>query len=326
MPLCGASVHPPREALLRQKRRRQSRFTFGLFLATLIALLPVCPLDAQRVPLDSVRLSDTTVVYELTLVDGSRIVGRIQMLTADSVRIASSVANITVARSTVRLVNEHAASALRGGALWWENPHPTRLLFAPTAIPLRRKEVYVADFWIFFASAAVGVTDRFTIGGGSTLVPGLDFNENIFYLLPKLTVVKTPKFNLALGALAAHLGVGKSDDIYSTAQSRSLGVLYGVATAGSRESNLSLGAGWGYAEDKISNRPVLTIGGQHRLAKRVALISENWILPFEGNGSGFISYGVRLVGEKISIDLALGNIPKEFFFPGIPLVGVAFKF
>ncbi|MBC8089857.1 MAG: hypothetical protein H7Z40_21565 [Phycisphaerae bacterium] len=304
---------------------RTSPLLLCTLLMVLFAWMPARPVHAQRVALDSVRLNDSTIVHELTLTDGSRIVGRIQRVTADSVRIASSVANITVARRTVQSVSERAASALRGGSLWWENPHPTRLLFAPTAIALRRGDAYVADFWIFFVSAAVGVTDRLTIGGGSTLVPGLDFNQNIFYLLPKLTVVKTPKFNLALGALAAHLGLGKSD-IYGNAESRSLGVLYGVATAGSRESNLSLGAGWGYAEDKISNRPVLTIGGQHRVGKRVALISENWILPFEGNGSGFISYGVRLLAEKVSIDLALGNVPDQMFFPGIPLVGVAFKF
>jgi hypothetical protein len=43
---------------------------------------------------------------------------------------------------------------------------------------------------------------------------------------------------------------------------------------------------------------------------------------------GFVSYGVRMLGEKIAVDLALGSPvgAEEFYFPGIPLLGFAIKF
>ncbi len=281
------------------------------------------PAAAQRTSLDSVRVNDTTVVHAITLIDGSRIVGRITRVSADSVRIASAVASVTVARSTVRQVSQFRSTALRNGELWTENPHATRLIFAPTAIPLRKGEGYFSDFWIFLVSSAVGVTDRFTVGGGMSLLPGVDLNENIFFVLPKFTVVRRPTFALAVGALAAHLGIGSSDNL-GTNTNRSLGVLYGVATTGSRESNLSLGVGWGYVGGTLSDRPVVTVGGQHRVSRRVALISENWFLPFD-DGSA-VSYGLRFIGEKIAVDLAFATPLHDAIFPGVPLLGFTFKY
>jgi hypothetical protein len=296
-----------------------------LFFAALAAVAYATPVHAQRTVLDSVRIDDSTVVHAITLTNGSRIVGRIRSVTPDSVRIVSSAVSTTVARSTVREVRQFPATAMRNGELWLENPHATRLIFAPTGIPLRKGEGYFADFWIFLLSTAVGVTDKFTIGGGMTLIPGLSIEKNVFYLLPKYTVVDRPSLKFAVGALAAHVGVS-DDDAFSPEGSRSLGVLYGVATTGSRERNLSLGAGWGYVGGTLEKTPVITLGGQHRVSRRIVLISDNWILPFDGDASGVISYGIRFIGEKIAVDLALANSPDDFIFPGIPLLGFAIKY
>jgi hypothetical protein len=292
-------------------------------------LLPViaAPLRAQQVPLDSVRVDDPALVYAVTLANATTLVGRITMVSADSVRIASAAMTATVARREVRTVRAYPATALHDGVLWPENPHATRLLFAPTAIPLRRGEGYFADFWIFFASAATGVTDRFTLGAGMSLFPSDNFADNIFYALPKYTVVSQPKLKVALGALMASVPWDSNDD--GSRRRQSLGILYGVATTGSRESNLTLGAGWGYVGGTLADKPVITLGGQHRATKRIALISENWFVPFDGNDvGGFVSYGVRMLGEKIAVDLALGSPvgAEEFYFPGIPLLGFAIKF
>lgn len=286
-------------------------------------LLPIvaAPLRAQLVPLDSVRIDDPALVYAVTLSNATTLIGRITLVSADSVRVVSVAMTATVARREVRTVRAYAATALHDGVLWPENPHATRLLFAPTAIPLRRGESYVADFWIFFASAATGITDRFTLGAGMSLFPSDNLADNIFYALPKYAVVSQPKLNVAVGALMASV----PDQGGSR---RSLGILYGVATKGSRESNLTLGAGWGYVGGSLANKPVITVGGQHRATKRIALISENWFVPFDNAVGGFVSYGVRMLGEKIAVDLALGSPvgADKFYFPGVPLLGFAFKF
>jgi hypothetical protein len=291
-------------------------------------MLPViaAPLRAQPVSLDSIRIDDPALVYAVTLTNATTLIGRITLVSADSVRVVSSAMTATVARREVRSVRAYPATALHDGVLWPENPHATRLLFAPTAIPLRRGESYVADFWIFFASAATGITDRFTLGAGMSLFPLDNFTDNLFYALPKYTVISQPRLKVALGALMASVPWSSNDD--GGRRRQSLGILYGVATTGSTESNLTLGAGWGYVGGTLANKPVITVGGQHRATKRIALISENWFIPFDNGGGGFVSYGVRMLGEKIAVDLALGSPvgADTFYFPGIPLLGFAFKF
>jgi hypothetical protein len=291
-------------------------------------MLPViaAPLRAQPVSLDSIRIDDPALVYAVTLTNATTLIGRITLVSADSVRVVSSAMTATVARREVRSVRAYPATALHDGVLWPENPHATRLLFAPTAIPLRRGEGYVADFWIFFASAATGITDRFTLGAGMSLFPLDNFTDNLFYALPKYTVISQPRLKVALGALMASVPWSSNDD--GGRRRQSLGILYGVATTGSTESNLTLGAGWGYVGGTLANKPVITVGGQHRATKRIALISENWFVPFDNGGGGFVSYGVRMLGEKIAVDLAMGSPvgADTFYFPGIPLLGFAFKF
>lgn len=276
---------------------------------------------AQRVALDAASIGDSAFVHAIYLVDGTRLVGRIMRITTDSVRVVSAAATTMLARAAIREVRQYRVTELRNGELWPENPHASRLIFAPTAIPLRTGEAYFADFWIFLVSAGVGVTDRFTVGAGMSIVPGLSLEKNVLFLLPKYAVVNQPRLKVALGALAARVGGFESG-------SKSLGILYGVATAGTRESNLTLGAGWGYLGGTLSNKPVITLGGQHRVSKRLSLISENWLFPFEGDASGVVSYGLRVLGEKISVDFAFANSINSggATFPGIPLLGFAVKF
>lgn len=294
------------------------------FLGWVLLFLAAPPVGAQRVSLDSVKVNDSTVVHAIHMREGSRIVGRIVAVTADSVRVVSASSTTTVSRGAVREVRQYAASAMHDGELWPENPHATRLLFSPTAIPLRKGEGYFSDFWLFVLSAAGGVTDRFTLGAGMTLIPGINFGDNVFYLLPKYTLVDQPRIKFAIGGLVALVGGFSSD----SRDAASVGILYGVATTGTHESNLTLGAGWGYVGDQLADKPVVTLGGQHRVSKRVALISENWFLPFEGDALGFVTYGLRFLGEKLAVDFAFGNTLERGgqLFPGVPLLGFSVKF
>ena len=288
-------------------------------VGVLCASLAATPLQAQRIPLDSLSVTDSSLVCTMVLVDGSKLVGRITAVSADSIRFQSAAAMISLARSAVREVRLASASNMHNGELWPENPHATRLLFSPTAIPLRKGESYFSDFWIFLASAAIGVTDRFTLGAGMTLVPSSDFSKNVFYLLPKYTVVDRPTTKIAIGALMAHVP-------FDAGSSNSVGVLYGVGTLGGRENNVTLGAGWGYVGGTLSSTPVMTLGGQRRVGRRLALISENWFVPSRLSDGGIITYGVRILGDAIAVDLAFANQPKDLIFPGIPLLGFAIRF
>lgn len=277
-------------------------------------------LRAQRVQLDSARVGDEAVVHSLQLQDGSRLVGLITRVTADSVTVRAPGGLLTVARPVVVNVSEYSASRMRNGQLWPESPHTTRLLFSPTATPLEEGEGYFADFWIFLGSAAVGITDRFTLGAGATLFPWAG-TDNLFFLLPKYTVVNRPRGSLAVGGLLGSIGGSGSGR-------NSLGILYGVGTLGSRESNFTAGLGWGYARGEIADRPMITLGLLHRTSRGTALVSENWIIPLDSEDAvGLLSLALRLFGERVSVDAGAGlGLGEGGSSPLIPLLGFAWKF
>lgn len=63
-----------------------------------------------------------------------------------------------------------------------------------------------------------------------------------------------------------------------------------------------------------------------RARRRVALISENWFFPDDGSYPGLWSFGLRFLGERIAVDLALVNSFEDPSTPGVPWLGFAFRF
>ena len=295
-----------------------------LVLAILLGNVLVAPTaDAQRtIPVDSVRLGDTTLVHRVRMLDGTTFIGRIVAVSAASFTITTSSGTFTVDRLRIDTVTEVGAERVRRGVIWDANTHQTRLLFSPTAFPLDRGEGYYANFWLFLSTVAVGVTDRFTVGAGLTTFPTSDITANMFFFLPKFTVVQRERFAAAVGALAMSVPGWDAERV-------SLGIVYGVTTFGEPDGHLTLGAGWGYVEDRIADRPVLTVGGLKRTSRSIALITENWIFPSDEGFRALTTYGFRFLGERLSADLAFGNFiggGATILVPGIPLVGFAFRF
>jgi len=76
---------------------------------------------------------------------------------------------------------------------------------------------------------------------------------------------------------------------------------------------------------EFADKPMLMIGGQTRLSRRMSLVTENWVFP--GADDALISYGCRFFGETMSIDLGFLNVLGEgALFPGIPYIDFVVKF
>lgn len=271
--------------------------------------------QASRQPV--IRVADSTFVQIVTVRDGSSLVGRITAITSDSVRLTTRIATLTIARSEISSVREVKASTMRDGEYWPPNPNNTRLLFAPTGRMLKQGEGYFSDYYLFFVGAAGGITDRISMGGGISVFPFANFSDNAFYLTPKIGVVTGEKLNVAVGALVGFAGL--TDDIGR------FGIGYGVATYGSPDASVTFGVGYGYNGGDWSNKPVVLLGGEKRLTKRLAFVTENYVLP--STNEPLVSYGLRLFGEKLSVDLAFANLlGKSAIFPGVPYIDLVVAF
>ena len=268
-----------------------------------------------------IRIADTTQVQVMRLRDGSSIVGRVSEMGADSVRFVSKAGTLSIARADIVEVREVAASALRSGEVWPASPNATRLLFAPTGRMLEKGEGYFNDTYLFLLSVHGGITSRFTLGGGMSVLPLDDFTDNALYIMPKVGVYASPKLNVAVGGLAGIVGGLVDDDVNA-----SFGILYAVGTAGSADASVSFGTGLAYAGGQFADYPVAMIGAEKRLGRRVSFVTENYLIPNDDTNA-VISYGLRFFGEKLSADLAFWNAPgNDIVFPGIPYVAFSVKF
>ena len=256
---------------------------------------------------------DADHIQIVTTVNGSTRIGRIVRKTENKIEFKTDLMTVIIPISNVKQIEKIPVSSMRNGEYWFPNPNATRLYFAPTARMLRKGKGYFADYYLFFPSVVYGITDNITIGGGVSLFPAAGVKDQLFYILPKIGIQITKRVNLAAGALVAKLPFA---DITA-------GILYGVGTYGTTETSITAGVGYGFVyyddDSATTDKPMLMLGGEKRLAKRTALVTENWLFPGADQPLG--SYGIRFFGEKLSVDLAfLTPLGADYFFPGIPYI------
>ncbi len=288
--------------------------------AALLVLL-VSPATAQETesPAGPVVLAvagpDQTQV--LVLANGSELVGRIVEVGVEHVRFLSGSMELTVPIREIRAVRAAPAAPPAGSAAWFPTSNRTRLFFAPTARPLPRGSGYVADHLFFFPSVAYGITDRFTLGAGLSLFPGVALHEQLAFVTPKVGWQVGDRTHFAVGALFAAFPRDAEED------PNRAGIAYSVGTWGEPDASLTAGFGYGFTNDGLAERPMVVLGGERRVSRRIALVTENWMFP--GLEGPLVSGGVRFLGERISVDLALARALGEED-AWLPLLSFVFAF
>lgn len=276
---------------------------------------------------------DTINSYSIFLNDGSIINGKIKAFTNDIINVdTEKLGKVKVATNDVVQIYSSISSEEKSIILG-DNPHYSRYFFAPSAIPLDKGEGYFQDIYLLFISANYAISNHTTIGAGFSILPGVDINEQVFFINAKIAYPVTEKFYLGGGGLYFSIG-----DLGGN-----IGIGYAVGTYGSYDHNITLGVGYGFTDDELMDIPVFTVCAMTRVSKRISLMTENWFitasteeeLPPDFTNTktvrefvSLVSYGLRFFGDKLSVDLAFMNVPTEgeFFFPGIPYIDFVVRF
>lgn len=269
------------------------------------------------------------------LEDGSTLNGKILEVTGDQVTVESSVGKVTISAARIKEIREVPLSDIRGGSYWFPNPNRTRLYLGPTARMTPKGEGSISSVYLFFPSVTYGLTDNISVAGGISLFPGVDFDDQLLYFTPKVGIGATKDLSFAVSALITVVpewgvdddeedGVDISVD-EDVEEPFAVGIVFGVATYGTDDKSVTFGLGYGYADEDFADKPAVIFGGEYRVARRMSLVTENWVLP--GVEPVIISYGVRFFGEGLAVDLAFINVASEDFVPvGIPYVGFTWNY
>jgi hypothetical protein len=291
-------------------KRMATRHLSTVILCSALCLAPALPVQAQTTTPAAPAQSGEVELYELVLKDGSRLFGTIER--QDDLQVVfrtQSGATITALRLDIvslRVVK----GRLEQGEFVRTDLHRSRLFFAPTGRSLEKGQVSVGVFQFIAPFVQVGVTDNFSIGGGTPLIFGIEDFDRPFWVTPKLRVFNSEKAQAAVGVL----------HVFDTSAGDSAGIAYGVGTFGTSDNAVTVGAGLAYSGD--SRGGIVMVGGERRVHRSLKLITENYVWK---NGDGILSGGVRFIGERLSADLALA-IPigagDLFAFPVVNFVYV----
>lgn len=283
----------------------------ALLLAALLTL-SAASATAQTSATPLIEIPAPEVTQELELNDGSSVIGRVESITGSRF-VFRSIAGVemTVDAVAVRSLKPFTGRVVNG-ELWREDPNTTRLFFGPTGRSLKKGEAYFGVYEVLLPFVQVGITDRLSIGAGTPLVFG-DF-ERPFWVTPKFQVARRGSTTAAIGVMH-----------FFNVDDASLGIAYGAVTQGSNDSAATLGLGYSYARtgNDAAGSAVVMLGGEHRVSRRIKLVTENYAFK----GGGFASGGVRFFGEKLSADFGL-MVPlfsgEDFIL--LPIINIVRKF
>lgn len=264
---------------------------------------------------------DTTALYRVTTLDGNEYIGNILEQNEDFIQLRTqNIGTITLARKDIRSLVAIETQEQIAGEFWFANPQSTRYFWQPNGYGLKRGEGYYQNVWIFVNQASVGVTDNFSIGAG--MVPLFLFAgaPSPFWIVPKLSVpVVEDRFSLGGGALIGTV-LGE--------ENTGFGLLYGIGTIGSRDRNISMGVGYGYAAGSLASSPTITLSGMYRTGKNGYLLTENYIISVGDETLTLLSFGgrriIRSVGLDFGLFLPISSEMNEFF--ALPWLGLTVPF
>ena len=257
--------------------------------------------------------------YHIETTDGNNYIG--QVITSDSTKVVlktDKLGEITILYKDIRKRTVLDASQVKGDKIWLENPQSTHYFFSPNGYGLRKGEGYYQNIWVLMNSFSVGLNDHLSLGAG--VIPTFLFGANTpVWITAKASfpVVKE-KFNLGAGILAGTT---------AGTQNSGFGIVYGIATVGSRDCNASVGFGSGFSSDSPSGSRMIIISGMCRVSQRGYLLTENYIFAGDNSTTVLLSLGGRTLFREAGLDYGLIiPVTDNSELIAIPWLGITIPF
>ncbi|MEX0648039.1 MAG: hypothetical protein WEA56_08295 [Balneolaceae bacterium] len=272
-------------------------------------LLPV-HLQAQ-VTIDEAK-PDSSRTVEVTLLNNAKYYGAILSVQDREIELLTSSGKTFISLDQIRTIRVADPDDPAYG--WFPNPNQSRLFFSPNAKPMQKGTGYYQNIYVFFSNAAYAVSDHVSFSAGFSMLPGLALQNQLYFISGKTGAAISHNKYIGAGiGIAAIPGSGET-----------LFTGYGNYTYEMPRGNLTAGLhGFSIMEDV--GKYSLLLGGDYRVSERIALVTENYILPEDK--TTILSYGLRFMGERMSFDLAFfrPGLAEDIGF-GVPYVDFVFNF
>lgn len=251
-----------------------------------------------------IQEEDTSRVYLITLINGNAFNGKIVSKGKQQFDLKTNLGTLTLRADMVKDAEKLEVKSMVSKDYWYPNPNATRYFFAPSAIPIKKGDGYYQNAYLLANMANYGITSNFSFGGG--------------VVLPFAAFI-TPKVGFEV---AKNLYAGAGMLLGLLPEQTGAGIMYGLATYGNKENNITAGVGYGLLDGEFTKNPIITLNGMLRTSRKTAIVSENWMVRFDGEYQPLFSYGARFMWNRFTIDGAFLNNKEIFdsFIIGIPYI------
>ena len=231
----------------------------------------------------------------VVLKDGQKLRGKLVSQDAGGVTIESSGARMQFPSASVQAVAVPGSEAAEGA--WPRDPNRTRYLYSPSGFMLRQGEGYLSQTELLLTTVGFGVTDWLTVQAG-TILPWLIYEPST---LPFTVALK------AGGSASEYVHLAGGFQVFAAPglATGAAGLLFGTVTLGTESLNLGVSAGPPFAIGSGTSelgRVVVSVSGNWRVARSIALVSENWFAQVEGSTEWIGSAAVRFIGDRLGVD------------------------
>ena len=167
------------------KHMATRHITTIVFLAALAFVASPGSAQTQPAPQAAAPVGEREV-HELVLKDGSRLFGRVESETDQQVVFRTEAGAVITAPRQEIVSLKLVKGRMTRGEFVRSDMHRSRLFFAPTGRSLEKGQVSVGVFEFLAPFIQVGVTDDFSVGGGTPLVFGIQDFDRPFWITPKV--------------------------------------------------------------------------------------------------------------------------------------------
>ncbi len=256
-----------------------------------ILLLTICLCQFMASKAQTGKPSNHDSIYLITTNDGGEFIGKVISDDGREVVIMDrNKGKVILPKYAIKNMEIASQNNVVGNNIFHPNPHPSRYLFSPSAIALKKGEGYMNWFYFLLFQMHYGITENFSAGITTSwlLAPTM--------LNLKYTVPVADNFSVAVGGEVGKLYI-YDDNVVS--------VGFVTGTYGTAESNISLNIGYGsYRGEGLT---IATLSGVNRITENASIMGEFWFCQPKG-GIPFYMGGPALrifSGRKATFDIAL---------------------
>ncbi|MEQ8905732.1 hypothetical protein [Ekhidna sp.] len=271
------------------------------FLHCLIILLS---LQSYSCLAQNVTSESDTTLYQVFTKDGNSYIGTIVERNEEYIVLATkSIGTITIPADQIKEINKIIGS-ITDSRNWPYNFQTANYFASASAYGLKKGEGFYQNTWIFFNNFSYGVTDNFSIGAGVLATFFFAAEAPVWFTARLTTPVVEDKLNVGAGG------------VYGTLAGETFGFLYGMSTIGSRDANLTIGAGSGFVNGDFSDL-FMTFAGNLRASRNFYLLLDAYVVE----NTLFAFIGGRSMLGRASLEYGLLT-SSEFNVAGIPILGL----